>query len=524
MNIIIVASLAFIFLLGICLEKLGKQKEKIKTSPFEFESENMKTAREIKIFLDAELKEKLGFEVELEKAIAIARTDKNLLVSARAGSGKTSLVAYKVFHLIKKDSVRPNSIMVLAFNNKAAKNLKTKIRQDFGLEEFSNARTFHSLTYQLVKPKKEILFDDKMFEFVEKIIRKLVGDNAGATFNAQITELAGLFRQFIQKSQKNEMTFDDIKKLIESNNFSPKMKSFLNLASDVYLNYEKYLIKTNKTDFDHILKKAIKIIEGTRGECFINIGEQKIKMNDLRYLFIDEFQDFSKLFYHLIQTIRKYNKNLKLFCVGDSWQAINSFAGSDLKYFNDFTKYVDNAGTANLLTNYRSKENIVKASNNFMAGQGEPSRCVLNNKGGEIKIVYVKDKNYLDLCSEIIKNNPDKSIAILHRKNEINGISLSDFLGRLKKLLSEEEIKKIEVSTVHGYKGKEADIIIIPQAIKRLFPLIHPYSALFEIFGEIRETISAEEERLFYVAITRAREKLFILTEKNKESNYLNKI
>jgi len=520
MNIIIVASLSFLFLLGSCLEKLGKRK-KIETSSFEFEGENMKTAREIKVFLDAELEEKLGFPIELEKAIAIARTDKNLLVSARAGSGKTSLIAYKIFHLIKKENIKPNEIMILAFNKRASDLIKTKIKQDFGLKDFDNARTFHSLAYQLAKPKKEILFDDKMFEFVEKIIRKLVGDNAGATFNAQITELAGLFLQFIQKAQKNEITFDDIKKLI---NFSPKMKSFLNLANDIYKNYEAYLVKNNKTDFDHLIKQAIELIEKTKGECFLNIDKRKVKMNELKYLMIDEFQDFSKLFYHLIQTIRKYNPDIRLFCVGDNWQAINGFAGSDLRYFDNFTKYIDNAGLTSLLTNYRSKEKIVEASNNFMTGQGEPSRCVLNNNGGEIKIMYVKDKNYLDLCSEIIKDNPNKSITILHRKNEINGISLFDFYGQLKKLLSEEEIKKIEVSTTHKFKGREADIIIILQAIKRLFPLQHPYSALFEIFGETRENILAEEHRLFYVAITRAKEKLFILTEKNEEPLYLNRI
>ena len=92
-------------------------------------------------------------------------------------------------------------------------------------------------------------------------------------------------------------------------------------------------------------------------------------------------QDFSLLFLQLINSIREYNPDLKIFCVGDDWQAINAFAGSDLKYFYYFEKYVGHSEHLSLLTNYRSAKSIVDVSNDFMDGKGDKSRPARSNTG-----------------------------------------------------------------------------------------------------------------------------------------------
>ena len=474
------------------------------------EYENLKKIY-LKKYLDEQLKEKLGFSMDDEKALALTRLDQNLLLSSLAGSGKTSTLAFKTYFLIHKQNILPCEIMILAFNKKAAEEIKNRIKNNFGMFSFTNSRTFHSFAYQIVKPKKRLLIDQELY--VQKIIKKITGKNVNP-------DIIQVFAQFIQKAKKLRMSVEEIEEKIDDF----ETKDFLKLANRIYKKYSECLRIDNFFDFDDLITEAIKMIEETKGEC--KIGE--VELNDLKYLLIDEYQDFSRLFYDLIQAIRKYNPKLKLFCVGDGCQSINGFTGSDLKYFNNFIKYFDNSSVANLFTNYRSKKEIVDFGNRFMLREEKKYNCQRDNKGGEIIVRYIdKSSNdfineYLKLCIEIIKSNPNKSIAILHRKNEINNITLELFCKRLIKFCDVQN--RVTISTIHKFKGQEADLVIILQVTKKLFPLIHPYNNLFKIFGQSKQNILDEERRLFYVAITRAREKLFILSERDGQSKYLEMI
>jgi len=84
-------------------------------------------------------------------------------------------------------------------------------------------------------------------------------------------------------------------------------------------------------------------MENAKLEHLMNEG-RRVQLNELKWLMVDEYQDFSQLFYSLIKAIRENNSDVKLFCVGDDWQAINAFAGSNLCYFADFRKYLDHFG------------------------------------------------------------------------------------------------------------------------------------------------------------------------------------
>jgi len=699
----------------------------------------------IKKYLNENLKEKIGIPADKEKALAVAKTDKNLLLKARAGSGKTTTIAYKTFFLVNKESVNPDDIMILAFNKKAAKEIKDRIIEKFELKSFFNARTFHSLAYQMVQPKEELLFDEgeaefsrkELSQYVQKLIwkawdisfktklymffrkemqeqeikkyglhlnskdyylfrknfrqvtlrgekvksigKKYIADflyehdipyqyekiflwngrnykpdftiwyknkefilehleiyikrnnyykneHSGSVHNLkeyceqirkkreywknrgrvlietslddleggrerfenilktklekfgiknlklseeeiinriiepQIARITEMFVQFIQKAKQVEMIPEDIKKKIDSsqNSFEERVKIFLELANKIYKEYKESLKKDNRIDFDDLLMRVKEIINKTEGECGITISNsKKIQMKDLKWIMIDEYQDFSQLFYDLIKTIKKYNKDLRVFCVGDDWQAINSFAGSDLRFFVNFNDFVENSGIAHLLINHRSMKRIIENSNKFMIGRGKPSTW--EKDGGvvriidinDVKIDYKKDgqqypdkkfiffnsegkvedncfikARYLKKCYEIIQENPGKDIAILNRINQIYGTNLNIFYSKLKRCFTTEESrrigifeKKIKVGTAHSFKGLEADIVIILRVCNGSFPLIHPDNQLFEIFGQTAKEVLDEERRLFYVAITRPKEKLFILTETTRDED-----
>jgi DNA helicase-4 len=683
----------------------------------------------------------LSVRLNDEQALAIAKTDRNLLLKARAGSGKTTTIACKTAYLIEHEKVNPDEIMILAFNKKAAEEIKNRIRNNYGLKDFTNAMTFHSLSHKIVQPAEELLFDDKgdfsrkkFSEFVRNTVKKIwnpsfilqlylfrrgemkevnekdfltkedyylyikneryqtlngeivksVGEKYIADFlfdhginyqyeethewgrnykpdftiyhegreiilehwgidendpqkrapkdwtlswdeyyqemqqkrefwknkgvplietsikdlrngrehfegiltnrlreaginciklseeeirkrfeePQQIDKITELFVQFIQKAKKNQISPDNIERVIKENNYPERTSRFLKLASKVYAKYQESLIKSKKIDFDDLIIKAALTIEKTTGNCEIPLdfeNDRKVKIKDIKWILIDEYQDFSRLFYHLICSIKKFNKNIRLFCVGDDWQAINGFAGSDLQYFSNYQSFIKDSGIAHLLTNYRSQKAIVESGNNIMAGKGEPCRYVPEKGGGEAQILHIDDKfverrnnpeyseqkkkdekfvfpndegflkaKTLKICYEIIKQHPESSIAILSRTNRIHNVELTEFFNKLKSCFTKEELlkigrleNKIKCETAHSFKGLEADIVIILNTCRGVFPLIHPNSRLFEIFGETPDKILDEERRLFYVAVTRAKEKLYILTEKDKESDYL---
>lgn len=682
-----------------------------------------------------------------EKARAISKMDQNLLVKARAGSGKTTVIACKVSWLIEKEGVNPDRILVLAFNREAAKEIGDRIRKRCA--EFYNARTFHSLAYQLIRPSQKPLFDEKgdpsvkkQSQFVQDLLRRiwkpsfrlklyiffrrelqeieswgahlseddyylyrrnradisLNGERVksrGEKFIADflfehgihyyyewfwqwgqrpyrpdftipsqgryryyviehwgideanppsdpgkraeweeyrqqmqekrefwrdkkdvffletsvrdlrdgreafeeilrqrlekagirceklpeeelhkkvqkihLTRMTELFLHFIQQAKKHCMRPEDIKGKAKDIK-DQRTRTFWELAYEVFKAYEDQIARQGRYDFDDLLEKAIQLVRETHGSCEIHIANgRKVAMNELEWILIDEYQDFSPLFYSLITAIREYNPRVKIFCVGDDWQAINGFAGSDLRYFRGFEEHFgrEQSGIATLLTNYRSCRQIVENGNAFMKGFGEPSKPNPDRPGGEVVIEYIDDvwvnaqvgasdldqdkskgdarflpkgkeqltsqdlilAKYLKKCHEVIINNPRKTVAILSRTNQFYGLDLKEFEEHLKACFTDEERARCEakrewigVHTVHSFKGLECDVVIILQACGRVFPLIHPDEPLFEPLGRTLSDVIDEERRLFYVAITRAKEKLWILTERGRESSFL---
>ncbi len=113
-------------------------------------------------------------------------------------------------------------------------------------------------------------------------------------------------------------------------------RRFLELAQIFYQSYLERLQATGDEDFDGLMQRAADIVKSGQTVFRRKTGTGDLKR--LRYVFIDEYQDFSKLFHDLIQAVREQNPQAYFFCVGDDWQAINGFAGSDLPKNNSFTQ------------------------------------------------------------------------------------------------------------------------------------------------------------------------------------------
>jgi len=344
----------------------------------------------------------------------------------------------------------------------------------------------------------------------------------------------------ISKIRKRNLSADQFRDFV--NGYSPQDNSeakFLKLLVKIFSRYMQFLEQSENDDFDGLVNRSVQKIE----KDMLGFVRKKTQGNlgKIRFIFVDEFQDFSEQFFRIIDSILKKNSAASLFCVGDDWQAINSFAGSDLKYFKSYSDYFGDTKQYSLLKNYRSGESIVKLSNKVMKGLGVPS---LTESGapGSIRLAELKRRNISSSEDRIYKGDRltpaltkmliqlagKYSVAVLGhnrvsipyyvRIGEQRGSSLLDRFGeKVKSMLPPEPSRKVLFSTIHGFKGNEADVVILLDPIERSFPSIHHTWRLQRIFGVTHEALEEEEHRLLYVALTRAAKHLVLICNESTE-------
>ena len=323
---------------------------------------------------------------------------------------------------------------------------------------------------------------------------------------------------------------------------------FLGLAHRLYAAYLDRLSATGEDDFDGLMQRAADNINAGQTLFLRKSGGGDLKA--LRYVCIDEYQDFSDLFFRLLTAIRKQNPNVELFCVGDDWQAINGFAGSDLRFFKDFSKYIGESRKLYIPTNYRSSRAIVDVGNTLMHGLGQPAVAYKKSIGK----VLLSDLNLFeptllerqshpgDCLTPVVLRVVNQALAdgldvvLLCRRNGlpyfvnygessyVDGRGINRFLNHIRSFFPKELREKVTISTAHKYKGLEKSVVILLDAVGRSYPLIHPDWVFSRVFDDSPAKITNEERRLLYVALTRAIDTLVIFTEGRSKSPFLEEI
>jgi len=352
---------------------------------------------------------------------------------------------------------------------------------------------------------------------------------------------------FIRRCRKQWLTPNELAALIARHPSANTVEQrFLDLVQVFYESYLARLQATGEDDFDGLLQQAI--VQLQAGSMLFRRKSGSGDLGQLRYILIDEYQDFSALFHQLIVAVRKHNSHVQVFCVGDDWQAINSFAGSDIEFFRTFDHLFQPAQQLSVATNYRSAQSIVETGNALMHGHGTRSRASRT----EIGIVSIADLATFEPTPQEKETHPndiltpavlrlvrqaidqDHNIVLLSRKHSLPWYvnygarrkpqapaDLDDFLGLIRANLPESGRKRVSISTAHGYKGLEQQTVIVLDAVTRSYPLVHPDLMFTRVLGDTLEKVIDEERRLLYVALTRATEHLVICTEKGNESPFL---
>ena len=355
---------------------------------------------------------------------------------------------------------------------------------------------------------------------------------------------------FIGRCRKKELSVSELRKqIIDYDPQEAIERQFHKISFSIYKEYLNTLFNDNKEDFDGLISRACTCIQN--GQTDFDKRSFRGSLKDLRYIMVDEYQDFSYLFDKLLNTVRFVCPQAGVFCVGDDWQAINAFAGSDVMYFQDFNHRYNDAQRFFVKKNYRSAKRIVSAGCNLMSdGSGDSQIKANSSEEGTVAIGYydqfvpsIDEQNvfHTDLLTPAVLRiithflRQGKNVVLLFRTNdrlplsvkmpnEIRGKQRERFTAHVKSFFPPDLQTRISSSTTHQYKGKEEDAVIIMDAMNSFYPLIHPTWIFMQVFGDSLDKLIEDERHLFYVAVTRAKTDLVILTTIKDKSPFLSEL
>lgn len=286
----------------------------------------------------------------------------------------------------------------------------------------------------------------------------------------------------------------------------------------VYERYIEELKSSNQIDFTDAILQATEICRSSHPVKY-------------EYIIVDEFQDISVDRYNFLKVLREGNPPAKLYCVGDDWQSIYRFSGSDMALFNQFSDYFGSTEINRIETTYRFGEPLVSLSSQFIQRNKVQIKKDIHpfnpQTKTELQFCAYERRDYCNAIGQLVESIPaDKSIFLLGR------YSFDDYyLSFLYKSVKEGNRfyyfigdRKIEFLTVHKSKGLEADYVIILQCNKDTygFPsMVSDDPVLDYVLTKSDQYPYGEERRLFYVAITRAKIKTYVFYDKRFPSVFV---
>lgn len=297
-----------------------------------------------------------------------------------------------------------------------------------------------------------------------------------------------------------------------------RIRIFYSIALPLVKEFMGYCTNKSYLDFNDLISRTVSLFKKNKDIL------QKFQ-TQYQYLLVDEFQDVNNLQVEMIKLM--LTQETQLFCVGDDWQSIYGFRGSNVDCILNFDKNFKQAKTIKLNLNYRSTQSIVGASNEVIKhNKFKIQKEIFASKISSFKIV------------EYAGNNQDENVAFCVEKVRQllkDGFKNDDvlFLYRRSKMyqsyyfaLRNEDLK-VQGKTIHGAKGLEAKVVFIVGLTDGYggFPDIWLEDRIFQVIKPANhDSLMEEERRLFYVAITRAKDQLYLITEKGNASRFLKEI
>ena len=329
---------------------------------------------------------------------ALLQIEGPILVIAGAGSGKTRVLTYRIAYLIHQSIAKPEEILAVTFTNKAANEMKQRIKDIVGRRANSIwIHTFHSMGARILRENYDLLGYSKNFVIYDredqKRLLKNIMKSAGWKF-----DVGSLIYHIEQFKKYGVMPQDGrIQSVIEE--------------------YMDHMKKNNAMDFDDLLANTLKLFES-----YPQVLDKYAKK--FKYIHVDEYQDTSPIQYKLIRRLLKYHDNI--FVVGDEDQSIYSFRGADFRIILNFERDFPNAKVVKLEQNYRSTKEILDLANRVIKNNRSRRHKVLwtnNTKGKKPAVLsHYSDREEAAAIVRIIEKSgrPYSDFAILYRVNALS--------------------------------------------------------------------------------------------------------
>lgn len=389
-----------------------------------------------------------------EQLKAVETTEGYIRVIAGAGSGKTKALSHRFAYLVNELGILPSNIMCVTFTNKAANEMKKRIRKLIGDNDCGFVSTFHGFCVSLLKedghyinyPKTFIILDA---DDTEAILKEIYEEQGLSLKDASFADA----RKYIVEG----------KSLIHSNYYSylicidntvlhNKYINATDVMEKIFWGYVYYQKKMFALDYNDIILLSLYILESSE--------EIRRKWQErLEYIMVDEFQDIDRSQHKLVSILSDYHKNL--FVVGDPDQTIYSWRGANISFINQFDKNFPNTQTIILNKNYRSSSNILDVSNSLIEkNRDRIPKDLISMKGNNVPVIYNHAKTSALEADWILQ----QINIILEAGNKLSDIAIlyrAHYLSRpIEEKLMQKNIPYTLYSGIQFYQRKEIKDIL----------------------------------------------------------------
>lgn len=382
-----------------------------------------------------------------EQKIAVETTEGYVRVVAGAGSGKTKTLAHRYAYIVNELGVSTSNILCVTFTNKAANEMKSRIRRLIGDKDLALICTFHGFCVQVLRediyrinyPKNFIILDEEDTESILKNIYR--------THKIKSSQIKFKKAREIVSNYKRHSSYCSILTKTNDSSLYDKYINSTELEDQIIYGYLYEEKKNYGLDFDDLIQLTLFIF---------NEYPDILKkwQNKLEYVMVDEFQDVSLNQYTLCEMISKYHENL--FIVGDPDQTIYSWRGADVKFLLNFDKIHNGTRTIIMNKNYRSVPNIIDISNSLISHNTERiEKNLIPVRDKQNKTLYYHAKTTFDE-SNWVSEQILKLIDIGARYNDIAILYRAHYVSRsIEESLMRNKIPYVIFSGVGFYSRKE---------------------------------------------------------------------
>jgi len=344
-------------------------------------------------------------------------------------------------------------------------------------------------------------------------------------FLGEVRQFSTLLTKFLNLYKSNPQPMEKLKEKARKYSYSKRYLAFIDIFKTLYEDYDTLLRESGKIDFHDMINLATEQIKN---------GSYKSRF---KYILVDEFQDISHSRNELIKALLDCNEKSQIFCVGDDWQSIYRFTGSDLSIMVDYGEHFDPYELTYLTRTYRFNNKINDVSSKFiMKNQNQYKKNLLADSVDHPGITIVwydrHQQAFLNTLQHINSLEQYAEVQVIGRYSKkfypeiFDQIDVNGYY--VQQRLDMEPLKlRVKYTTAHSAKGTESDYIVLlgVKSDKYGVPCeIEDDPVLRLVLSEIDSYPYAEERRVFYVALTRAKKQVFILADRDRVSKFIQEL